>query len=336
MKPLNVTVMMDEGYVPDDDPDFTSGALVPSTERHVVVTLRELGHDARVLPVGHDLHAIITDLTDHRPDLVFNLAEQFSNDRRLDMSLVGLLDMMRVRYTGSGPGGMMLCRDKGLCKQLLSLHRIRVPQFLVLPPGRRPRADRKLPFPLLVKPMLEDGSEGIHMASIVHDRDELAQRAALVHEQFHQVAIAEEYVPGRELYVGLLGNARLAVFPAREIVFGDPDGGGPSIATSRVKWDKAYREKWNIRYGFAGLDDATAARVARVCRRTYRLLQLRDFGRIDLRLTDDGRIVVLEVNPNPDVAYGEDFAEGAARAGIEYSRLIDRIVRLALRRHKKG
>jgi len=331
---LLVTVMMDEGYVPEDDPEFTSGAMEASTERHVVVTLRGLGHRVRILPVAHDLHAVISDLTDHPPDLVFNLAEQFANDRRMDRNLVGLLDMMKVRYTGSGPDGMMLCRDKGLCKQILSLHRIRVPDFVVLPPGRTTTARRKLPFPLLVKPVLEDASDGIHLAGIVKTPEELAQRAAIVHEQFNQAAIAEEYIEGRELYVGVLGNARLTVFPAREIHFGGAEEGGPSIATSRVKWDRKYREKWGIEYDFAELDDELFARIAKACRRVYHLLQLRDFGRIDLRVTPAGRIVVLEVNPNPDVAYGEDFAEGAARGGVDYDSLIDRIVKLALRRYK--
>ena len=330
---LNVTVMMDEGYVPEDDPDFTSGALEASTERHVVVTLRGLGHEVRILPVGLDLHAIISDLTGHPPDLVFNLAEQFGNDRQMDKNLVGLLDMMGVRYTGTGPDGMMLCRDKGLCKQILSLHRIRVPDFVVVPVGKSAPVRRRLPFPMIVKPVLEDASDGIHMASIVKNLDELGQRAQLVHDQFRQAAIAEEYIEGRELYVGVLGNARLRVFPAREIHFGGADEGGPSIATSRVKWDDDYREKWAIEYDFAELDDATAARIARVSRRTYHLLQLRDFGRIDLRLTADGRIVILEVNPNPDLAYGEDFSEGAARGGVDYDSLIDRIVKLALRRY---
>jgi D-alanine-D-alanine ligase len=333
MRRLDVTVMMDEGYVPADDPDFTSGSLEPSTERHVVVTLRELGHRARVLPVGHELEPILQALGSHRPDIVFNLAEQFANDRRMDKNLVGLLDMMGIRYTGAGPTGMMLCRDKGLCKQILSLHKIRVPDFLVLRPGRPVRPGRRH-FPLIVKPLLEDGSDGISMASVVSSGDELAQRARLVHERFGQVAIAEEYVEGRELYVGVLGNHRLKALPAREIRFGSDQGGGPGIATSRVKYDKEYREKWGIEYDFAELPAGLGERVARVCKRAYRLLQLRDFGRVDLRLTPDEKIVVLEVNPNPDIAYGEDFAEGAARAGIQYEALIERILRLAMSRYE--
>lgn len=330
---LRVTVMMDEGCVPRDDPDFSRDKQPPSTERHVVTSLRELGHDVRILPVGHELDPVLHKLTDP-PELVFNLTEQFGNDRRMDKNLVGLLELMRLRYTGTGPTGMMLCRDKGLCKQLLSLHRIRVPDFLLLPPGRPPRPPRRIRYPLIVKPIYEDASDGISMASIVGNAEELAQRAAMVHERFQQVAIAEEYVPGRELYVGVLGNSRLSALPAREIRFGANGNGGPEIATSRVKWDKEYREKWKIEYGFADLPDPLAAKVARICKKVYRLLQLRDFGRIDLRLTDDDKIVILEVNPNPDIAYGEEVAEAAAKAGISYNRLIDRIVWLAMRRYE--
>lgn len=330
---LRVTVMMDEGCVPRDDPDFSRDKQPPSTERHVVTSLRELGHDVRILPVGHELDPVLHKLTDP-PELVFNLTEQFGNDRRMDKNLVGLLELMRLRYTGTGPTGMMLCRDKGLCKQLLSLHRIRVPDFLLLPPGRPPRPPRRIRYPLIVKPIYEDASDGISMASIVGNAEELAQRAAMVHERFQQVAIAEEYVPGRELYVGVLGNSRLSALPAREIHFGANGNGGPEIATSRVKWDKEYREKWKIEYGPAELPAAVFAKIARVCKRVYRLLHLRDYARIDLRLRPDNRIYVLEANPNPDIAFGDEFAEAAQAGGLKYSRLIERILRLAENRRK--
>jgi D-alanine-D-alanine ligase len=152
-----------------------------------------------------------------------------------------------------------------------------------------------------------------------------------VHEKWQQIAIAEEYVEGRELYVTILGNKRLTVLPPREILFGDANG--PIIATSRVKWDSEYRDKWKIEYRPAKLEAGLSKRIARVCRRAYRLLQLRDFGRIDLRVEEDGRIVILEVNPNPDVAYGEDVAESAAAGGIAYNDLINCILRHALRRY---
>lgn len=330
---LNVTVMVDAGTISPDDPEFTAEPQT-TTEGHVVAALRELGHRVGVLGVDDCLAEIVGSLTEHPPDIVFNLAEQFRNDRRLDMNVPALLEMMDVRFTGTGPAGLMLCRDKGLCKQLLSLHKIRVPDFLVLEPGQSIRVPKRIQYPVLVKPLYEDASDGIAMASLVKNESELLERARFVHERWDQVAIAEQYIEGRELYVSVLGNDRLTVFPPREIRFGNAGKGGPIIATSRVKWNEQYRQKWNIEYGFAELPEAVFAKVARVCKRVYRLLQLRDYGRIDLRLTPEGRIFILEVNPNPGIAYGEDYAESAEKAGVGYNRLIDRILRLALRRYE--
>ena len=333
-KSLKVLLLMDEAWVPRNDPELRDQAAEPLTERHVAGALRELGHEAAVLGVGEDVAAIVAALTESPPDLVFNLVEQFRYDRRMDKNVAGLLEMIGIPFTGSGPEGLMFCRDKGLCKQVLGPHRIRCPRFVQFPLHRNVRTPRNLEFPLIVKPQYQDASDGMAKTSIVRNEQELIERVRLVHENWAQLAIAEEYVEGRELYVSLLGNKRLTVFPARELLFGSSDENAPRIATGRVKADQAYRQKWNIEYGFAELDDALAARIARVCKRVYRLLRIRDYGRIDLRLTSDGQIKILEANANPDVAYGEDFAESAERAGVRYEQLIDRIVRLALRRYE--
>ena len=329
---LTVTVLVDAGTIAAADPDFTAEPQA-TTEGHVVTTLRELGHQVRILGVDDNVTEIVTGLGQDPPDIAFNLTEQFRNDRRLDKNVAALLELMEVRFTGSGPAGLMLCRDKGLCKQILSLHRMRVPDFAVFRPGRSVRIPRRLRYPIIIKPIYEDSSDGISMASLVRGEQELLERVRFVHERWQQVAIAEEYVEGRELYVAVLGNERLTVFPPRELHFGDAGAGGPVIATASVKWNRQYREKWGIEYGFAELPDDVFTRIARVCKRAYRLLQLRDYGRIDLRVTDDRRIFVLEVNPNPDIAYGDEFAESAARGGVDYRDLIRRILRLAMRRY---
>ncbi len=330
--PMNVTVLMDAGAISPADPDFRA---VPqnNTEGHVISALRELGHSVRAVGVDDDVGAIFGELAAEPPALVFNLAEQFRNDRRLDMNVAALLEMMDIRFTGAGPAGLLLCRDKGLSKQLLVLHRVRVPGFSVFPPGGTIRVPKATRYPLIVKPIYEDASDGIALSSVVRSEEELLERVRFVHQRWQQVAIAEEYIEGRELYVAVLGNERLSVFPPRELRFGH-GGDGPVIATSRVKWDTEYRQKWQIEYGFAELEGALFRKIARVCRRAYRLLHLRDYGRIDLRVTADGRIYVLEVNPNPDIGYGDEFAEAAEKAGLGYNRLIDRILRLALRRYE--
>lgn len=329
---LRVTVLMDGACMSDSDPEYRDESSAQITEYHVVNALRELGHEVSILAVREDIGAVVRALQEGRPDLVFNLTEEFRGKRRFDLNLAALLELLHVPFTGSGSIGLMLTRDKGLCKQLLSLHRVRVPTFAVFALHEPIRVRKTLPYPLIVKPVYEDGSDGISLASLVKDEKGLLERVRMVHERWKQAAVAEEFIEGRELYVSVLGNRRLTVLPAREIVFGTIAEGGPALATGRVKFDRAYRESWKISFGFADLDDALRREIERVCRRVYRVLRIRDYGRIDLRVSPDGRIVILEANANPDLGYGDEMAESAERGGIRYSRLIDRIVRHAMRR----
>ena len=331
---LNITALVDEAEVRPGDPDFQNEPSEPITEYHVIHALRELGYRVTVLPATQDICAMVTALNRNRPDLVFNLTEQLAGDRTHDKNIAALLEMLELPYTGAGPTALMLCRDKPLCKQLLSLHKIRVPGFASFEPGAAIRPRGGLRYPLVVKPALEDSSEGVSNASLVNNDAELTERVRFVHDRWQQPAIAEEYVPGRELYVAILGNKRLKVLPPRECFFKAPPGQGPQLATYRVKWNPAYREKWKIEFGFAQLEPHLAAAVSRTCRKAYHILQIRDYGRIDLRLTPDNRVVVLEANPNPDLAYGEEVAEAAEKAGLPYEKFIDHLVKLALRRYR--
>ncbi|HUW18395.1 MAG TPA: ATP-grasp domain-containing protein [Sedimentisphaerales bacterium] len=330
---LRITVLVDTAAIPGNDPEFTAAEHEPSTEYEVIGALRNLGYKASVLGAGGDIGTLVSSLKGQRPQIVFNLTEEFSGDRRLDKNIAGLLEMLGIPFTGTGPAGLMLCRDKLLCKQLLSLHRIRVPGFVSLAGNRVFRVPKTLRYPLVVKPEFEDGSEGISNASLVGNEAELKERVQFVHERWKQPVIAEEYVEGRELYVSILGNSRLVALPVRECIF-DVNGEGPQIATYRVKWNKEYREKWNIKFGFAKLDAPIVKRIWRVCRKVYRLLQMHDYGRIDIRLAPDNKVIIIEANSNPDIAYGEEVAEAAEKAGISYEKLIDRILKLARRRYK--
>jgi D-alanine-D-alanine ligase len=324
---------VDTAAVPEGDPDFSATPQPAITEYHVIGALRELGHDVAVQGALSDLGELVGAITNRGPEMIFNLTEEFGGDRRLDKNIASLLEMIGVPYTGSGAAGLMLCRDKSLCKQLLGLHKIRVPNFLSIPYGRPVRVSRKLPYPLVVKPAFEDGSEGISNASLVSNEAELKDRVGFVHEAFKQAAIAEEYIAGRELYVSILGNKRLVALPVRECFFDSDRGDGPLLMTYRVKWSPQYREKWNIRFGPSEIAPSTVKNIARTCKKVYRVLQLRDYGRLDLRFAPDGRVVILEANANPDLAYGEEVAESAEKAGISYEQLIDRIVYLAWRRY---
>lgn len=331
---LQVTVLVDAAEITEEDPNFEAEPEVQTTEHHVIEALRDLGHEVSVLGAVSEIRTIVETLTENEPDIVVNLTEAFEGDRRFDKNIAALLEMLGVPFTGAGAAGLMLCRDKRLCKQMLSLHRIHVPRFFSFPPGRKIRIAKTAPYPLVVKPALEDSSEGISNASLVANESELAERVRYMHERWQQPAIAEEYIEGRELYQAILGNKRLTVLPLRECSFNADSGEGPQLATYRVKWNAEYRKKWNIQFGFAELDPATARNVGRACKRVYRILQMRDYGRIDLRLTHDNRVMVLEANPNPDLAYGEEVAEAAERSGLAYEEFIDRILHLALSRYK--
>ncbi|MHC4706929.1 MAG: D-alanine--D-alanine ligase family protein [Planctomycetota bacterium] len=331
---LKITALVDAATVPLDDPDFAARPDVPTTEYHVVGALRSLNHHVSILAVSDDVTSIASTLTENKPKIVFNLTEEFAGDRRFDKNIASLLEMIGVPFTGTGPTGLMLCRDKRLCKQLLSLHKIRVPGFVSLPMGRAARVPKNLRYPLVVKPAFEDSSEGISNASVVANEAALRERAQFVHERWEQPVIAEEYIEGRELYVTILGNKRLTVLPIRECSFDSDGSEGPILATYRVKWNEQYQKKWNIKFGFAELDPSVLRNIHRICKRVYRILQIRDYGRIDLRLTPDNKLVILEANPNPDIAYGEEVAEAAEKADIHYEDLIDHIIRFALRRYK--
>lgn len=331
-KSLKITVLVDASTIPTEDPEFRDPAGKKITEYHVIESLRILGHDVSVIGIFDNLESLIKDLKTFEPELVFNLTEQYCGERRWDKNIVAVLEMLQISYTGTGMEGLMLCRDKRLCKQLLGLHKIRVPDFLSLPWNHQIRIPTKMHYPLVVKPALADGSEGISNASLVTGPEALKERAEFIHERWQQDVIAEEYIEGRELYISVIGNKHLKVLPARECLFDFDSDKGPNLATYRVKWNDEYRQRWGIRFGFAELDTETQKRISTVCKRIFRILHLQDYARIDLRLNQDGKICILEVNPNPDLAYGEEVAEAAEKGGWSYEDLIDKIIREALRR----
>jgi len=338
MKKLRLLALMDEELVPPDDVRGIDVSDVEwKTEFDVVSTLRELGHEVQCLGVRSDLGAIRSAVTELQPHVVFNLLEDFHDVPIYDQNLVSYLELLGVPYTGCNPRGLMLARDKGISKKLLSYHRIRVPEFAVFRMGTAVRRPRRLAFPLIVKSLTKEGSAGIAQTSLVTDDDKLAERVAFIHKRVRTDAIVERFIDGRELYVGVLGNARLQVFPVWELLFTKAPEELPKIATEKVKWDAGYRDKHGIKTALAkGLSDAQVTQIKNLCKRIYRVLELSGYARIDLRLDAEGRVYVLEANPNPQLAYGEDFAESAEKAGVSYNGLIQRIVNLALQRGPSG
>jgi len=301
------------------------------TEANVLKALGDLGHTAEHLAIFDDLDLLRQKLLSFGPDLIFNLADQFKNNRAFDQNIVSFLEMQGLPFTGCGPTGLTLCKHKGISKKVLSYHRIHTPDFVTIARGKRIARPRRLKFPILVKPLKEEASYGISQASFVEADEQFKERVQFIHEKYDNDAIAEEYIEGRELYVSILGNDRLQVFPIRELVFKEVPPDEPKIATYKAKWDEEYRKRWGLQNRFAeGIDPAVAARIEQICKRIYRLLTIDGYARLDLRLTSNNEVYFIEANPNPILAEDEDFAQAALKASLPYPQLIDRIVRLGL------
>jgi len=301
------------------------------TEAGVLAALRELGHTVEHLALFDDLDLLRQKLQNFGPDLIFNLADQFRNNRSFDQHIVSILAMYGVPFTGCGSTGLTLCKHKGISKKILSYHRIHTPAFVIIARGRRIVRPRQLRFPILVKPLKEEASLGISQASFVENDEQFRERVQFIHEKFDNDVIAEEYIDGRELYVSILGNHRLQVFPVRELVFREVPPDEPKIATYKAKWDEEYRKRWGLQNQFAeGLEPALVRHIETACKRIYHLLTIDGYARLDLRLTAANELYFIEANPNPILAADEDFALSAMKTGLSYPQLIERIVRQGL------
>jgi D-alanine-D-alanine ligase len=307
----------------------------PDMEYQICDALRRCGHDVHLVGVHDDIHALAAALAEIRPELVFNGAESFHGNAELDYLYAAVIEAEGYRYTGSPPLALLVTRNKAMSKKVLAYHGIQVPAFATWRPGERVAAALDLRFPLIVKPLQTDASAGIAQASVVTDQPSLAERVAFVHERFGQPAIAEELIDGRELYVGIVGNGdTLEILPITEMIFDrEKTRVQERIATQSAKWDESYRDRKGIKNVFARpISRAGRARIEEICRTGYRALWLRDYARIDLRLTPDGEVWVIEANANPFLSWGHDVANAAEKAGMEYHVFIDRIVREAAAR----
>jgi D-alanine-D-alanine ligase len=334
-KKLRVLVLMHEDFVPPDDTNALSEAEFHriKTESDILKALDALGHETKALGVRDALGAIRGAIEDWKPDIVFNLLDEFQGEAIYDQHVVAYLELLRVPYTGNNPRGLVLARDKALSKKVAMYHRITVPRFFVARTGRRVRQPKRMQFPMIVKSLVEESSRGISKASIVRDVDALAVRVKFIHERVETDAIVEEFIPGREIYVGVLGNDRLIALPARELIVDGLEPGEDLIATESLKHNIHYQNKHGVRItGARNLPDGVEATLERASKRIYRMLSLEGYARIDYRLSNDGKLYFLEANPNPELANYEEFASAAAKAGLNYRDLIQRILNLGLRR----
>lgn len=327
---MKVLVLFDLPYPVGSDETFTLKALREEdrpTEADVISALGKLGHQVDTLAVYDNALAVVEKVRDGSPDVVFNLCESFFNERSNEPNIPALLELLRIPYTGAGPDSLLLCKDKELAKTVLVYHRIKVPRFVVSRKRRPRRVLRGFSFPSFVKPLGEESSDGIAKASFGRNENDTIERAHFLHEKLGCDAMIEEYVDGRELYISVLGNRKISVLPARELFFGDLPEAEPKFATSKAKWDDAYRSKWSIRNGPAApLPARIEKKLPEFARRIYALLKIKGAGRLDLRLTPADELVFIEANPNPSLARGDDFARSAAAAGIDYETLIQQIL----------
>lgn len=297
------------------------------------------GHEVRNLMVDASVQPLVTSLTEDRPDIVFNIAESFGGKSALESNVAALLNLLNLRYTGSSPAGLILAGDKTLTKKVLTFHSILTAKFATVFRGAVDWAGQ-IDFPLILKPPQEDASLGITQKSIVHDVRELLETISSLQEEFQGPVLAEEFIDGREFYVGVLGNSDVKAFPIMEMDFTGYPEGRPKIASWAAKWGDEGDEKGAEFEGTKSIfptnvSEELSTRMQKVAVDAFQALRLRDYARVDLRVNAKEEIYVIEVNPNCYLEQTAEFASAAGKAGIDYNTLINRIVELANARYSR-
>ncbi len=338
MSVLKVAVLFDRVLVEEEESPATT-ERVPVTrtldrkevEDEVAEVLSRQGHQPELVELDGSVRSLQA-LAKLNCDLVFNLTESFGEDDTADFKIAGYLELLGLRYTGAGTHGLLLAQDKAIAKKIFAFHGIRTPVFARSYRGRLDFS-HDLSFPVIVKPAREDGSIGIEFGAVVTSIRELMERIDWLHQHFDSPVLIEEYIEGRELYVGVLGNDKPEALPIVELDLSKLPEGTPRIAGAEVKWGKgtrAYRDTKSVIP--TDLPEDTVALVQRTAVAAYQALELRDYGRVDMRVTPDGAVHVIEVNPNPWLSSRAELAMAARRAGRTYGQLVMEIVDLALAR----
>jgi len=337
---LTITVLYDR-WEPEEDASGTNGKapLVRTLDKkevedEVIDALTKLGHEPTLHQLDGSLKSLHA-LAKIDCDLIFNLSESFGGNDTADYNIAAYLELVGRRFTGTGSHGLMLAQDKSVAKKIFAFHGIATPVFARSFRGRL-AFSHELHFPVIVKPMREDGSIGIEFNAVVSSIKELMERIDWLHEQFDSPILIEEYVEGREMYVGVLGTETPESLPVIELDLSKLPEGMPRIAAAEVKWGKgtkAYRDTKSIIA--TDLTDETAALLQSTAISAYQALELRDYGRVDMRLKPDGTVVVIEVNPNPWLASRAELAQAARKAGRTYTQLIEEIVGMAMARYSQ-
>jgi D-alanine-D-alanine ligase len=338
---LNILVIYDRWEEPEDEGAPADKAPLTRTldkkevEEEVAEALGKLGHQATLHCLDgstKSLHA----LARSEADLIFNLAESFAGNDTADYCIAAYMELLGKRFTGSGSHGLLYAQDKGNAKKILEFHGIHTPVFARSFRGRLDFS-HDLEFPVIVKPAREDGSIGIEFNAVVSSIRELMERIDWLHANFDSPVLIEEYVEGREMYVGVIGNDNPTALPVVELDLSKLPHGMPRIAGAEVKWGRGTRAYRDTKSAVVDdLSEETAAVLQQTAIAVFQALELRDYARIDMRLRPDGRVAVIEANPNPWLASKAEFAMAARRAGRTYSQLISEITDLALARYRAG
>jgi D-alanine-D-alanine ligase len=327
---LRVLVLTDQDLVPDRPRSQLKGREreLKKTEYDVMSALKRLGHDASCIGLGGELAVVNRALRRTKPHIVFNLVEELEEMPYFDQHVVSYLELRKQKYTGCNPRGLILARDKALTKMVLAYHRIPVARFAVVRKHKKIKVPKRLRFPMFVKPLNVEGSEGISNASLVRDTDRLMERVSFIHDKVGCPALVEEFIDGREIYVGIYGNEQLTALPPWELTMRKTADDKPLIATDKAKWDPRHQKRVGLKTGPARLKPALARDLELLSKRIYRLLGLSGHARLDYRLDKFGTFYLLEANPNPQIARDEDFARSALHGGMKYEDLLQKLITL--------
>jgi D-alanine-D-alanine ligase len=301
----------------------------------VAAALEAAGHEARVMTIHDDVEALVGGLRKHDPDLVFNLVESFGDDiLGGTMGVAGVLDLLELPYTGGGPGEIFLQEDKGLAKKLLAFEQIPYPDFATFAATAEFETGGNLRMPLFVKPLRMEASIGIDQKSLVRNTQQLMERVLYIQKTFGDAALAEEFIEGREFYVGVLGNDELTALPPLEMDFSGMKDGSVKVMDNDAKFNERSDRYRGTEPVLPDLEPELRARLQKVSLDAYRALRVRDYGRVDLRLADTGEIFVIEVNANCYLEAKSEFAMAAQADGLAYDELVARVAKLAVERWK--
>jgi len=330
-KKLKIAVLIEKGLLPPKSKKRFSKAKIEEwkVEYDIINILKRTGHEVYPVEMFGELEPLREALDKVKPDIAFNLLEEFAEYPLFDQQVTTYLELKKIRYTGCNPRGLIIAKDKALSKKILSYHNIKIPGFEVFPLRKKMKLNKNNKFPLFVKSLSDEGSVGISEASLVRSEEKLKERVEYLQKEYSTDIIAEEFIEGREIYVGILGNTSLSILTPWELILNNLSSDTP-IATSRLKWDIKYQKKAGLVTRAAKLDLKLKRELETVSKTIYKALRLSGYARIDYRLTPEGEIYLIEANPNPFIAKDEDFAASAKHKGLSYTKLINKILRLGL------